>query len=191
VQAIILDGSAPGDPTAAAIREAAVARFESAGFAVTRYFLPEITIAPCVGDFRCWTSSPGVCGLVGPNREIARDVARGDLLLLLTPITFGGYSSELKKALDHLIPNILPILSGVGDETHHPMRYDRAPALAAFGILPGRDQESERIFETLVHRNAINMHPPARVSGVFFRSGDPDGIPARVRELLGRVGVGS
>ena len=107
----------------------------------------------------------------------------------LTPVTFGGYSSELKKALDHLAPNILPILARFGGETHHPMRYGRTPALAVFGILPEPDAECEKIFETLVRRNVLNMRPPVWVSGVFFRSQPPDEIPERIRELLGRTGV--
>ncbi len=189
MNATILDGCAPRDRTAAAIREAAIKRLQETGFAVKHVCLPEIQIAPCAGDFKCWTSSPGICAIDDANREIVRGVVQSDLLLLLTPVTFGGYSSELKKAVDHFVPNVLPILARAAGETHHPLRYDRFPSLAAFGILPVPDEECERIFETLVRRNALNMRPPACVSGVFFRTGRPDEIPGRVRELLDRTEV--
>jgi hypothetical protein len=38
------------------------------------------------------------------------------------------------------------------------MRYGTEARLAAIGVLPAADTESERIFDALVRRNAINMH---------------------------------
>jgi len=51
-----------------------------------------------------------------------RDCANGDtseLVVLLTPITFEGYCSELKKAVDRVIPLILPYFLFVRHEVHH------------------------------------------------------------------------
>ena len=45
----------------------------------------------------------------------------------------GGYSSELKNAVDHLIPNILPFFANVDGETHHKPRYKRYAKL----LIPG------------------------------------------------------
>ena len=187
MHATILDGCSPQDTTAAAIRSAATERLQKTGLAVKHVCLPEIEIAPCAGDFKCWFHSPGVCALDDANRGISRDVVLSDFLLLLTPVTFGGYSSELKKAIDHLVPNALPFLSRIGGETHHPLRYGPFPSLVAFGILPAPDEECERIFDTLVRRNALNMRPRACVSGVFYRTGRSEEIPPRVRELLDRA----
>jgi len=44
--------------------------------------------------------------------------------VFFTPVTFGGYSSVLKRALDHIIPTLVPFLVAEGDDTRHPLRYD-------------------------------------------------------------------
>ncbi len=74
----------------------------------------ERRIGPCMGDFFCWTRSPGECTQDDDNREISRTFVGSDLVVFLTPVIFGGYSSELKRALDHLIPNISPFFVTLG-----------------------------------------------------------------------------
>jgi multimeric flavodoxin WrbA len=78
-------------------------------------------------------------------------------VVLFTPITFGGYSSTLKKALDHWIPLLLPFFRSFHGETHHPLRYARRMRVLALGVLPQADAESEDIFRRLVQRNARNL----------------------------------
>jgi multimeric flavodoxin WrbA len=44
--------------------------------------------------------TPGECVIKDAGCDVARDVSHSDLVILLTPMSFGGYSSELKKAVD-------------------------------------------------------------------------------------------
>ena len=44
--------------------------------------------------------------------------------------------------------------------------------------------ESEEIFQTLVRRNAINMHSPVCVAGVTHRSQTTDGVRRQVAALV-------
>ena len=81
--------------------------------------------------FGCWVKTPGQCVQDDPAREVARACARADLVVLFTPVTFGGYSSELKKAIDRSIPNLSPIFIRIRGETHHPCRYASRASLAA------------------------------------------------------------
>lgn len=55
------------------------------------------------GCFGCWVQTPGVCVIDDAGRDVARAVIQSDLAVFLIPVTFGGYSSELKKAVDRLI----------------------------------------------------------------------------------------
>ena len=112
----------------------------------------------CIGFFGCWLKTPGQCILKDEGSEIAKAVARSDLLILLSPVTFGGYSFHLKKMLDRLIPNLLPFFTKINGEIHHKYRYKKSPRLIAVGYLPKHDKESERIFKLLLSRNALNMH---------------------------------
>ena len=65
-------------------------------------------------------------------------------------------------------------------EVHHRPRYRRFPATAAVGVLREPDEEQERIFRTLVERNAINMDSRATAVCVL----GPETEPERLRERL-------
>ena len=84
-----------------------------------------------------------------------------DLVLYLTPLTFGGYSFELKKALDHSICLVSPFFTRIGGEVHHLARYNRYPAILGVGVNATHQDAQEAIFARLIERNAINLHAPA------------------------------
>jgi hypothetical protein len=189
LKVLILDGSAGDDAIALAARGAVHRALEPLGAAVREFVLADVDIAPCAGDFKCWLRSPGVCAIDDANREIARRHVQSDAVIFLTPVTFGGYSSALKKAVDHLIPNISPLFRVVGGETHHRRRYSRYPRLVVAGILPAPDPDSERIFESLARRNALNMDPPGWACGVLYRREGVHAVDARMAGLLARAEV--
>jgi len=150
--------------------------------------LRELDIAPCLGCFGCWIKTPGECVIDDAGRDVARSIVGSDLVVYLTPILFGSYSHELKKALDRSISIISPFFRKVRGEVHHKKRYARYPDLAAFGW-------SERladadIFETLVQRNAINMHTRKAVTEVFAIGQGADAMEKRIQRALGEVAGG-
>ena len=132
----------------------------SQGHSVDQIDLEEFPIAPCTGCFGCWVRSPGECTIDDGGRDVARAALLCDLLVFLTPVTFGGYSSNLKKAVDRLIPNLSPFFVRIGGEIHHRPRYARYPPILGVGTLEDPDPEKEAIFQTLVARNAVNYHSP-------------------------------
>jgi multimeric flavodoxin WrbA len=150
--------------------------------------LREHDIAPCMGCFGCWTRTPGICMINDFAREIARLMVESSLMALVTPVTFGGYSSELKKALDRLIPNILPLFTQINGEIHHIPRYDRYPALLALGTLPQKDPEAEEIFTHLVSRNAINTYSPVHTSLFIYEYQTPEVMKSQISGALIRMG---
>jgi hypothetical protein len=165
------------------------AELEDRAWEVTTYPLREMDIRHCLGCFGCWIKTPGVCVINDAARDLAPAVLHSDLVIYFTPLTFGGYSSELKKALDRLICLIAPDFMLVDGEVHHKPRYERYPRLLGVGLADRADPESERIFRTLIERNAINMHSPARVSGVVHSELGSAGMRAEVQQLLQGAGV--
>lgn len=129
-------------------------------------------LAFCQGCFECWTKTPGVCRADDAGRTIAQATIGSHLAVWLTPVTFGGYSSQLKKAVDRLIGLISPFFALIDGETHHEPRYERYPAMLVLGHLPEFDPEQARVFVHLAHRNAINLHAPAIEVG-FVDPRDP------------------
>jgi multimeric flavodoxin WrbA len=177
---LILDGSVGSDPASAAIHAALDEELHALGAIVRSVRVSEKHIGPCMGDFFCWTRSPGECTQDDDNREISRAFVGSDLVVLLTPVTFGGYSSELKRAWDHLIPNISPFFVTLGGETRHARRYREYPRILVLGWRTAEDPGAEAVFHHMVTRNALNMYSPAAVSCVI----DTAWQPGRVREVV-------
>jgi hypothetical protein len=182
-------GDGGRDDGLAAVEQSLHQALQAHGYDVDRALLWEVPIAYCRGCFECWTRTPGVCRTDDDARDIARRFMQSDLVVLLTPVTFGGYSSHLKKALDRAIGILSPFFFRVDGETHHRRRYRRYPALLGVGVLPAPDLEDESIFRDLVRRNAINLRVPAHAAAVLYGSDDPVTLRHRLDALLDAVMV--
>ncbi|RCW51350.1 flavodoxin family protein [Halanaerobium sp. ST460_2HS_T2] len=136
-------------------------------FEVKEILLKEKEIADCLGCFKCWVKTPGICIINDYGREVAAELINSDLLIFLTPVVFGSYSYQLKKALDRMIPLISPYFKKVKGEIHHKKRYPKYPSLLAVGIMKETSQFQRKIFKELVTRNSLNFHSPASEVEVF------------------------
>jgi len=190
MKVLVLNGSVKGDNALKIVHEIIVDVLEDNGCDIDSLILHEIEIASCLGCFGCWVKTPGICVINDEGRDIAKAVVQSNLLIFLTPVIFGGYSSELKKALDRLIPILSPFFEKIEGEIHHQRRYDQYPRLIGVGVLPNKDEKSEQIFNTLIHRNAINMHSPSYASGVVYSNQEADEIRKNIQRFLAKVGVG-
>ena len=188
MKAVILNGSEKGDAAMDGVHEIIVDELEGQGWEVEPLILHELEIRHCVGCFGCWVQTPGVCVINDAGRDVARAVIQSDLVIYLTPVTFGGYSSQLKKALDRSICLVTPFFAKVDGEIHHEPRYERYPRILGVGVLPQADEESERIFTTLVGRNAINAHT-AHIGGVILSSLGEGEIRKEIQTLFQAVEV--
>src|SRR6266511_3690567 len=168
MKALILDGSRANDLTGQRVHAALTTELETHGWQVEHVLLREKKIGNCAGDFFCWVRNPGICNVDDENRAIAKSIINSDLMVYLTPITFGGYSSVLKKMVDHQLPNISPFFVQVAGETHHQQRYPNYPDFLAIGWMEGHDLQSEMIFRHLAHRNAINFHAKKSTTGIVL-----------------------
>lgn len=173
MKAVILDGSGGDDGSGRRLSAALMAQLKGQGWDVEHIILREKRIGNCAGDFFCWVRTPGVCNVNDDNRAIAEALANSDLMAYLTPVTFGGYSSTLKRMVDHQIQNVSPFFKKIEGETHHHARYKKNPNLLVVGWMEAPDAESEAVFRHLVQRNAINFHAKTYVSDVVLAS-EPD-----------------
>lgn len=189
MKAVILNGSGKDDKTLDSTHNIIVNELTGIGWQVESFLLRDLKIANCLGCFECWVKTPGICRISDDGREIAKQFIQSDLSIFFTPVTFGGYSAELKKALDRIICLILPFFTKINGEIHHKPRYERYPRLMGIGILPQADEESERIFKTLVDRNALNFYPPAHVGGVVLSSQSIKEIQKEIQSLLTEIEV--
>jgi len=188
MKAVVLDGSRTEDGTLN-LPEMIGAAVERCGYVVEIIPLRDEKIGSCTGCFGCWLRTPGMCLIDDDGRKVAGKIIRSNLTVFVTPVTFGGYSSELKKAVDRMAcPSLLPFLVNMGGEVHHPGRYERPPTLVAFGVLPRPDPQSEELFQALVVRNTINMHTNG-YSAMVYSTDSLETIRSRVDSLLDEAGV--
>jgi multimeric flavodoxin WrbA len=183
MRALVLNGALAGDEGLCPIADAVDATLATSGWIVDHIRLRDVFIAYCKGCFDCWVKTPGLCATRDGAGVVTRALACSDLVVLLSPITFGGYSSELKKALDRSIGIVSPFFARVEGEVHHQARYTRYPALLGIGVSEDRDPEEAQIFARLVGRNAINFHAPAYAVCVVSR----DDSPEQMRTAIGRA----
>lgn len=171
---VILDGC-NDDPTVSHyIREFG----KRLGAAVTHFPLSDLRLAPCLGDFECWIKTPGLCRTRDVAQDIAGAIHHTDLVVFLSPITFGGYSSALKKAVDRLIGLVQPFFHDRDGLTRHVPRYEHYAPILFVGLTDGKDEEAVEIFYELALGNAINLIAPFFLAQVI----SPD-IPGWQKDL--------
>ena len=170
MKTLILDGSQPNDPTSTKIKMSLQAQLSN----VETLVLCEQKIGNCAGDFFCWVRSPGMCNTNDDNRIIAEKIMQSDLVIYLTPVTFGGYSFALKRMVDHQIQNISPFFATIDGEIHHQPRYQSYPDVLTVGWMDQPNAQSEAVFRQLVRRNAINMYASTSVTGLVSHEANLD-----------------
>jgi len=160
MKALILDGTKSTNNESTMIFDLMLEELKKLNWEVVSIVLEDKEIAYCTGCFGCWVQTPGECVIKDFEENVVRDMVHSDLIIYLTSIMFGGYSSILKKALDRQIGRVLPYFVKVNGEVHHSKRYEKQQSLLSIGLLDKHDAEKEDIFKTLVSRNAINMWAP-------------------------------
>lgn len=180
MQFTLLNGMHPGQTQLEKILEIAESLLSGSGHTARTFNLHEYDIPWCRGDFHCWIRTPGECLLKGISSEIGNSLVNSQAAVFLTPVTFGGYSSHLKKALDHQIGLILPHFTQIGGETHHKPRYEQYPRIAGIGFLGQPDAEQEQIFARLIERNAVNLHAPAHAASFIYGPDSPDRVRVKL-----------
>ena len=184
MKAIILNGASLGDETVGEVGREIAAELERLGWQVQNLSLREMDIAYCLGCFQCWTHTPGLCRIHDDGQMVAEQLIQSDLAILLTPVTFGGYSSELKKTLDRNICLLSPFFMKIDGEVHHRRRYERFPIMLGVGIMTQPNGNQVQTFARLVERNAINMHAPAQGTHVYQAGVDPSTVSADLHAFL-------
>ncbi len=180
MKTLILDGSHPNDGMGSQIGHVLLHQLGKRGWEAEVIPLSRRKIGNCAGEFFCWVRNPGICNINDDNRLIAEKIVQADLLVFLTPVTFGGYSSVLKRMVDHMIQNVLPFFTRREGEIHHQRRYPSRHKLLVIGWTDSPEPQAEAVFRHLVKRNAINLHAPTVVCGVVSS-------PAREAQLAIQV----
>lgn len=183
---VLLDGRGAGDDDLIPVLDTLMDELQSSGATVQTFTLRDIKMGSCIGCFGCWLKTPGICVEPDAGRDIAQAVVQSDVTILLTPVTFGGYSSEIKKSQDRWIPLILPDFGIYHGEVHHQPRYAHYPRLVGIGVQRQSNDAEANLFRVLVGRNALNFHAPSYAAEVLLSTDTPDKMHQRLQTVLVR-----
>ncbi len=187
MKALILNGSEKEDSETSELYKIALNELKKMNWNVKSINLKDIELAYCTGCFGCWIKTPGECVIKDYSANISEQIINSDLIICFTPVTFGGYSSILKKALDRIICLFLPYFQKVQGEIHHKKRYERSPSLIGVGIMEKPDTEKEEVFKTLLYRNSLNMWSPYHQAITHAKSQEPSEFSKIFNESLIKV----
>jgi len=124
---------------------------------IKRHDVGNNDLANCVGCFGCWIKTPGECVIKDRCGEISKDYMNSDVVIIFTPILWGGYSYNIKKFMDRNIGCSLPFFRKKHGETHHELRYDKYPEVIVIGYGGWVTEEEKITFEKLMESNTKNM----------------------------------
>lgn len=159
------------------------------GWKSDSYFLYEKEIESCKGCFGCWIKTPGLCVTNDGTELLLKNIINSDILILLTNVVFGGYSSQLKKVLDRLLPLINPFFEMKDKQTIHSMRYRKYPSIAGIGVMTYPNEEGEQIFRELVKRNSVHLFAPRSGSIILFSGQMVEKNRDKINYILQLVGT--
>lgn len=153
---VLYDGQ---DEEAAAISAAVAAAYCVAVHQppVTQLDVSTIPVGDCIGCFGCWVRTPGLCVLTrDQGNQLCRVVLEAQTVVMVSRITWGGYSAPIKTAADRMLPLLHPDFRRINGEMHHRMRYPHMPLLRAVGY-GARTTAEEETFRNLTAAHRVNF----------------------------------
>ncbi len=142
---VVLDGGPADNMAFDRTRTALLELIGGRAADVQVFALRDLKLAHCIG---CWTETPGICRYhEAAGVAIVRAVIASDTVVLLTPVTFGGYSAQTKQIIDRFAALVLPYFQLEHDEVHHRPRYAHNPRWVAVGVQNEPIPEDARIFK--------------------------------------------
>lgn len=112
----------------------------------------------CKGCFQCWVKSPGVCVLRDGMELVIDQFINSQKVVFLSPVIFGQFSSNIKLAMERLLPAELPFFILAPDgETMAPYRSPNMPDQMVIGYGDALQSEDVQLFGDIVaHRKVID-----------------------------------
>jgi len=123
------------------------------------FFCANKKMAPCRGLYSCWLQTPGLCVMRDGAETLGKLTACCDEFIIISKNLYGGFSAEIKNALDRSISFVLPFFRVRDKELHHQPRYPNDGTMKAFIYnsheISGADKES---LIGITKANALNMN---------------------------------
>lgn len=136
----------------------------------TAVFCAHPAVRHCVGCFGCWIKTPGKCVIADRAREFCDMLPQQDEVIIISKLTFGGLSPDVKAVLDRSIGYMLPFFRIIKGEMHHVQRFTSSPVfIYHFYQAAGKPAQKETA-QKLAAANALNFGSP--IVNMYFHEDD-------------------
>lgn len=155
---------------------------------LTVVHLSEKKISPCGACMLCQIKTPGICIKKDDMEHLLPLYVCSDVVVFVTPLVCGGYSSVYKKFLDRICPVLTACFEKRFDETWHIPRYKKRPVVIGAGIMDEINSDKE-IFERLFIRNMKQLFIENYSFFVFSEKNDMPQLKTQFLLSLRKAGV--
>jgi len=140
-----------------------------AGAQTEEIFLLQKEIKHCLGCFKCWTRTPGVCVQKDDMAGLLEKIISSDIIILATPVYIDNVSGLMKNFMDRMIPLIDPHFEkDEGGECRHLGRYGKYPKMVVIANCGFPEQSHFQVMRLLFGRIARNMS--TEITAEIYRS---------------------
>ena len=153
MKTVVLNAFSLNEEIFLAIKEKTKWYFNKLNYKIDFVNLREKKIVYCTGCSYCTEKEAGICIRDDDMRKIYPKISSSEIHIYLTPISFGGFNSDLKKIIDRFSPLYLPTYSLKENELHHPSRYSSPQKILFIGVLNKDElQRQEETFRLVTRR---------------------------------------
>lgn len=157
MKVLILDGSSGSDERMRRICDILTGILSERKIVHEIVHLDEKKIVPCTRCGGCWAETPGLCKGEDDTNALNRSWMSSNVVVLLTRMTFGGYSSRIKDVLDKQIGLSLPYVVARGEKVEHEARYLNYPSVLGIAVCDDLRQCDSETFKMIVRQNGRTL----------------------------------
>lgn len=128
----------------------------------TKIFCAARNSVTCKGFCDCWLKTPGLCTFHDGLEVLGPEISRCDRLVIISRSLYGGFSIDVKTALDRSISYLMPFFSVRSREQHHQGRYPRRGGMEVYIYDSDTVSDSDRAsLERIALANSLNFDKAA------------------------------
>ncbi len=189
MKALVLSGLESKNDIYAKVKDILEVEIGNQSYEMDWIDLTEKEIEYCNGCSHCSNIKPGLCAKNDDMQEIFPLMANSEFLIFLSPISFGGFNSELKKAVDRYSALGLPTYTIHRGELHHPPRYENPELFMSIGILEKENEKFQETFKLVSSRIAISCFAEREATVLLKKEQNHDSILTELKRGLLEMGL--
>lgn len=117
---------------------------------LTKIDLTKYNLKFCVACDYCQNKNPGICCNNDGGNDIYRNYLSSDKIIIISPVKFGCFNSQIKNLIDRAQPLSLPLQAYKNKRTIMKPRYDKYPDLICVGVTDNTDKKEIDTFKSFI-----------------------------------------